>query len=326
MAPMKTDVVGPALAAAEVARVVALLRAGQPVALPTETVYGLAAAAFDPGAVAGIFAAKGRPLFDPLIVHLPAVEWLERVVREVPPVARALAARFWPGPLTMVLPKAARVPDLVTAGLATVAVRMSAHPVFRRVIGEFGEPVAAPSANRFGRISPTTAEHVLAELGGRIPLIVDGGPCPHGIESTIVAVGAGGLEILRQGPVGGDELAAFGRVTVRAAGGPPTAPGQLAAHYAPRTPLRIVAPESVGPPPAGGMGRVGLLAWRRARPGFAAVEVLSGRGDWREAAAGFYGALRRLDGAGLDLIMAEELPAGGLGPALMERLGKAAHD
>ncbi len=289
-----------------------LLAGGGLVALPTETVYGLGADALDPVACAKIFEAKDRPLSDPLIVHVPSVEWLDRLA-VASERARRLAENFWPGPLTLVLPRRELVPDLVTAGQETVAVRMSSHPVFQAVLEVFGKPVAAPSANRFGRISPTCAAHVLAELGGRIPLILDGGPCAHGIESTIVLVNGDGLHILRNGPITAEELAAFGPVYGSVAG--ISAPGGLLSHYAPRTPMRIAEPVP--------QANIGLLAWRSAGDGFAKVEPLSKTQDLREAAANLYGAMRRLDEAGLDGIIAEPVPETGLGAAIMERLRKA---
>jgi L-threonylcarbamoyladenylate synthase len=297
---------------------VRVLRAGGMVALPTETVYGLGARAMDPVACAAVFEAKGRPLSDPLIVHLPSIEWLGRVA-EPSELDRELAAAYWPGPLTLVLPKRDCVPDIVTAGQASVAVRVSAHPVFREVAGLLGGPIAAPSANRFGRISPTRPEHVAEELGGRIPLILDGGPCQHGIESTIVRVAGGRIEILRRGPVTGEELAAF--APLAGAGGGGVVPGSLKSHYAPRTPLLLV---EAGDPPEARGGRRGLLAWSQPRAGFEAVRVLSASGDPRVAAANFYAALRSLDAAGLDVIHAEQPPPGGLGDAIRERLEKAA--
>lgn len=292
---------------------VALLAAGEVVALPTETVYGLGADALDPAACAKIFEAKDRPLSDPLIVHIPSMEWLDRLA-DVPDSARRIAEHFWPGPLTLVLPRRAAVPDLVTAGQETVAVRMSAHPVFAEVLEAFGKPVAAPSANRFGRISPTCAAHVVAELGGRIPLVLDGGPCAHGIESTIALVLEDGIHILRSGPVTSEELAEFGAVRGAVAG--ISAPGGLLSHYAPRTPLRV----GQAVPQAG----FGLLSWTSSGDGFAAVEHLSRKQDLREAAANLYGAMRRLDDAGLAGIIAEPVPESGLGAAIMERLRKAA--
>jgi len=356
-----TQVVGPAEGIPAAA---ALLAAGEVVALPTETVYGLGAAALEASACAKIFEAKDRPLSDPLIVHLPSRDWLDQVA-EVCESASRLAEHFWPGPLTLVLPRRSLVPDLVTAGEETVAVRMSSHPVFQAVLQAYGKPVAAPSANRFGRISPTSAEDVVAELGGRIPLVVDGGPCAHGVESTIVLVREDELHILRHGPVTAEELARFGTVRGRVAG--VSTPGGLASHYAPRTPLVIgeahatAAEEHLrklhhttggtGVPPVrklsiaqktvqhtGGTPvppvdlhagncpsvGVGLLSWRSAGVGFQHVEFLSKTQDLREAATNLYGAMRRLDAAGLELIIAEPVPETGLGAAIMERLRKAA--
>jgi tRNA threonylcarbamoyl adenosine modification protein (Sua5/YciO/YrdC/YwlC family) len=199
--------------AVAVASAVALLKKGQIVALPTETVYGLAADALNPLAVVKIFEAKGRPLFDPLIVHLPSHDSLEQIA-DLPEQDRQLilklAAKFWPGPFTMVLPKREIVPEIVTAGLNTVAVRISAHPVFDEVVRALGKPLAAPSANRFGRISPTTAQHAFDELSGQIPLVIDAGPTTHGIESTIVAIRQGKIDILRRGPITSEQLRGMG--------------------------------------------------------------------------------------------------------------------
>jgi len=285
------------------------------VALPTETVYGLAADASLPDACARIFEAKERPLSDPLIVHLPSIDWLSRIA--VPsPLALTLAETFWPGPLTIVLPRQASIPDIVTAGQDTVAVRMSAHPVFQEVVQTFGKPLAAPSANRFGRISPTCAAHVMSELEGRIALILDGGPCTHGIESTIVHVLEDRLQVLRPGPITEAELRAFAPVFQGPAG--VAAPGGLKSHYAPRTKLVIEQkPMPRGP-------RDGLLSWLHSGEGFSQTEFLSRSNDLREAAANLYSAMRRLDEAGIDLIIAESLPESGIGAAIMERLRKAA--
>jgi L-threonylcarbamoyladenylate synthase len=309
----------------ETARMAAeLLRAGEPVALPTETVYGLAADALRPEAVAKIFAAKERPFFDPLICHLPEVDWLERLAGipvESRDLVERLRARFWPGPLTLVLPKQPIVPDLVTAGLATVAVRMSAHRVFQAVARTFGGPLAAPSANRFGRISPTRAGHVLAELDGRIPLVVDGGPTAHGLESTIVQVDGERLRLLRAGPISAEALAAFAPVSKAVEGKLPTAPGQLKSHYAPRTPLRIVEhfPDYLRG------ADLAVLSWRGVEKPerFGAVEILSETGDFVVAAATLFDKMRRLDDAGFSTILAEPVPEQGLGHAIMDRLRKA---
>ena len=224
------------------ARAAELLRDGHPVALPTETVYGLAADALEGEAVVKIFEAKERPRFDPLIVHLPDRAWLERVARideESRGLIEKLIAQFWPGPFTIVLPRREIIPDIVTAGLDTVAVRISAHPIFAEVIRAFDSPLAAPSANRFGRVSPTTAQHVVDELDGRIPLVIDGGPTEHGIESTIVAVRNGRMELLRRGPITTEQLEAFGEVVLAERASRPEAPGQLPSHYAPEHAARF---------------------------------------------------------------------------------------
>ena len=241
---------------------VELLRKGDLVALPTETVYGLAAKALNPIAVAKIFEAKERPRFDPLIVHLPNRDWLGRIA-DVPAGDRQLigklADKFWPGPLTIVLPKREIVPDIVTAGLETVAVRLSAHPVFAEIVGELDEPLAAPSANRFGRVSPTTAQHVLDELDGRVPLVVDAGPTEHGIESTIVVIRDGRIAVLRRGPITHEQLSEFAEIVSITVTQRISAPGQLPSHYTPATPLRLIDKAEVFPPQKG--QRVGLLAW-----------------------------------------------------------------
>lgn len=337
---------------ASVAAAVKLLQDGEVVALPTETVYGLGASAFDAGAVAKIFEAKERPTFDPLIVHLPAAEALAEVAEvpeEIAATVKALVHQFWPGPLTLLLPKTQRVPDLVTAGLPTVAVRLSENEIFQQVAAGLGAPIAAPSANRFGSISPTSAASVLAELEGRIPLIIDGGACSRGLESTIVRVlppedrqskTSGGrksksrLQILRAGPVTAEDLKKFGVVSradnTEVAENAPEAPGMLASHYAPRTPLRLVerAADFVPQPDR----RYALLAYRgRDRDGFlertdwVEVAVLSpGSGKLPEAAVRLFFLMRQLDNCGADEIIAEALPEHGLGAAMMDRLRRAA--
>jgi L-threonylcarbamoyladenylate synthase len=318
---------------------VELLRRGELVALPTETVYGLAANALNPIAVAKIFEAKERPRFDPLIVHLPNRERLTRIA-ELPAGDRQLILKlvdkFWPGPFTMVLPRREIVPDIVTAGLDTMAVRFSAHPVFAEIVGELDEPLAAPSANRFGRVSPTTAQHVLDELDGRIPLIVDAGPTEHGIESTIVAVRDGKIAVLRRGPITHEQLSEFADIVSVTGTQRISAPGQLPSHYTPTTPLRLIDKAEAFPPQRN--QRVGLLALSGAFPSptspqletrcseaFAAVRNLSDRGDLREAAANLFRYLRELDALGLDLIIAERVPSRGLGAAIMDRLERASH-
>jgi L-threonylcarbamoyladenylate synthase len=307
---------------------VELLRKGEIVALPTETVYGLAADALNAIAVAKIFQAKDRPRFDPLIVHLPDRAWLEKVA-DLPAQDRQLilklADKFWPGPFTMVLPKRQIIPEIVTAGLDSVAVRVSAHPVFSEIIREFGKPLAAPSANRFGRVSPTAAQHVLDDLQDRITLIIEGGPTAHGIESTIVAIRDGKIDILRRGPITAEQLSELAKIDVVAAGGKVSVPGQLPAHYAPKTRLRLIGDAKSFSPAKD--QRVGLLAWNPAKPGrnFAAVRCLSERQDLREAAANLFRCLRELDALDLDVILAERVPAQGLGAAILDRLRRGAH-
>lgn len=307
-------------------RAVDLLREGEIVALPTETVYGLAADALNAIGVAKIFEAKDRPRFDPLIVHLPDREWLEKVAgvsAKDRQLVSKLAEKFWPGPFTMVLPKCDIVPDIVTAGLNTVAVRVSAHPVFAEIVQAFGKPVAAPSANRFGRISPTTAQHVLDELGGRIPLIIDDGPTTHGIESTIIAIGEGKIDILRRGPITVEELSPFAKIDIVTAATEISAPGQLPSHYAPKTPLKLIDNVEQFSPKTD--QRSALLAWNQVDNAehFVAVRNFSKRKDLREAAANLFRYLRELDALDVDLIVAERVPAQGLGAAINDRLQRA---
>ncbi len=277
--------------------------------MPTETVYGLAADALNIDAVLKIFEAKERPRFDPLIVHLPDESWLDRLTSGRTDLVSRLTSAFWPGPLTIVLPRKPIVPDIVAAGLPTVAVRMSAHPIFREIISALGNPLAAPSANRFGRISPTRAEHVLAELDGRIPLIIDGGATTHGLESTIVAPRDGVIEILRSGPITEEQLAQFARVEYVSLGDHPVAPGQLPAHYAPRTPFVLTKD-------------LNMFRTEGKRVGTLRLDA----NNLRETAANLFRQLRELDEAGFDLIVAEEIPDTGLGRAIMDRLRRASSD
>jgi len=323
---VKTEVIA-ADSSRAIARAVELLERGEVVALPTETVYGLAADALQPEAVAKIFEAKERPRFDPLIVHLPDSSWLERVANvstQKRSISDALTKKFWPGPLTLVLPKTELISEIVTAGLQTVAVRISAHPVVQDVISELEKPLAAPSANRFGRVSPTSAQHVVRELGDRIPLIVDGGSTEHGLESTVVSIEQDTIRILRPGPVTPDQLEAFGKVEIVTRPTTISSPGQLTTHYAPRTPVRLtdnatgVAPDS--------KKQVGLLAWNVvSEPGkFSAMRYLSEKKNLREAAVNLFRYLRELDEANVDVIVAELVPESGLGIAINDRLRRAA--
>ena len=307
---------------------VELLRQGEAVALPTETVYGLAADALNPIAVAKIFEAKRRPRFDPLIIHLPDPGWLEKVadpLKRDRQLVSSLAEKFWPGPFTMVLPKRDIIPEIVTAGLETVAVRISAHPIFSEIVSAFGKPLSAPSANRFGRISPTTAKHVRDELNGHIPLIIDAGPTTHGIESTIVAVHDGKIDILRRGPITSEQLSKFGEVGIATVLEKISVPGQLSSHYAPKTPLRIVDNLKSFTPMTN--ERWALLAWTPIKNDerFVAIRNLSRQQDLREAAANLFRYLRELDALDVDLIVAERVPGEGLGAAILDRLQRASH-
>lgn len=288
-----------------IAEAAELILAGQPVAVPTETVYGLAADATSGEAVARIYAAKRRPRFNPLIVHVDDATHAEQIARLDEP-ARSLADRYWPGPLTLVLPLRdnAAVASLVTAGLPTVALRAPSHPAMRELLRACGRSLAAPSANASGRISPTRPEHVLASLAGRIPLVIDGGPTSHGLESTIVAVEDGKLRLLRPGPIDlGLSLETAGAVE---------APGQLASHYAPSKPVRL-----------------GVTA---ARPdewliGFGRVEgdaSLSADGDLVEAAARLFDRLHEADAQQRPLIAVAPIPETGVGVAINDRLRRAA--
>jgi len=299
------------LAEAGIAEAAALIRAGQPVAVPTETVYGLAADATNAEAVARIYAAKGRPSFNPLIVHVADLAAAE-LLAILDDLARGLAARFWPGPLTMVLPARPGngIAALATAGLDTIAIRVPAHPVMRALLVASGRPLAAPSANASGRISPTRAAHVLSSLSGRVPLVLDGGATGHGVESTIVAATGGAPVLLRPGPLTPEELGA----ETRPRGEGVNAPGQLASHYAPSKPIRLDATE-VRP----GEWLIGFGA-------IAGDETLSATGSLVEAAAKLFDALHRADAAPVETIAVAPIPAEGLGLAINDRLGRAAAD
>jgi L-threonylcarbamoyladenylate synthase len=312
-----------------IARAVELLKCGEVIGMPTETVYGLAGDGLNPDALARIFEVKQRPLFDPLILHfLDAESAFAYIAGRVPDAAWKLAEKFWPGPLTLVLPKDPIVPDLATSGLPNVAVRVPSHPVAQSLLRAFGGPLAAPSANRFGRISPTDARAVQTELGDAVPLILDGGPCAVGLESTVIFLSERQPVWLRAGGVPIEEIdALIGPVRH---GGPvqdrPLAPGQLASHYAPRKKLRLVDDASEIP----SRDDVGWLAFGAAAheraPEFAGmIENLSPKGNLREAAANFFRSVRKLDDDPRVVeLYATRLPATGLGVAINERLERAA--
>lgn len=303
------------------------IRQGGLVAFPTETVYGLGANALDADAVAGIFELKGRPRFDPLIAHIADTGQLTDLAKSVPVLALKLIERFWPGPLSLVLEKLPCVPDIVTAGLPSVAIRCPAHDVARALILTAGVPVAAPSANRFGMVSPTTAAHVHEQFGDRSPMVLDGGPCRIGVESTVISfveTRDSRPTLLRPGGVTLEEIEeVIGPVVVQEnQPSRPASPGQLSSHYAPATPLVL----SVDRHPKDDETQVGLLTLQSPESlvGFAAIEVLSEEGSLREAAVHLFAAMRRLDTLGLDCIVARPVPEVGLGRAIMDRLRRAA--
>ncbi|QDT38414.1 L-threonylcarbamoyladenylate synthase [Stratiformator vulcanicus] len=310
----------------DVIRAAALLREGGLVAFGTETVYGLGANALDPLAVAKIFAAKQRPKFDPLIVHVSNAATARELVSDWPDRATRLSEKFWPGPLTIVLPKRECVPDLVSSGLSTVGVRVPAPDLARELLKAAGVPVAAPSANPFGRISPTTAAHVAESLGGKIDYILDGGPCTVGIESTVLSLAVSTPQLLRPGGITREEIESvigpFGSNGDGTRRGPAPSPGMLSKHYAPRKPLSIVTSFSqIDEPTRSGLLLLGPVE-RDIEP--AALEQLSSEGDLTVAAASFYGALRRLDASSAERIYAFPFPDVGLGIALNDRLNRAA--
>jgi L-threonylcarbamoyladenylate synthase len=315
---------------ANIARAAEILRAGGLVAFPTETVYGLGADALSETACAQIFAVKRRPRFDPLIVHASDALALEPLCARFDERACALARAFWPGPLTLVLSKTPAVPDLVTSGQPTVAVRVPAHPVARALLASVGRPIAAPSANRFGYISPTTAAHVEEQLGAEVPMILDGGPATMGLESTIVDLSSSHATLLRAGAL---EVERIEAVIGPLARGPsvaerPTAPGQLERHYSPNTPFVLLSAPATAETTANVVGPLGLLAWGTPEPdvaqGYAVVEILSASRDFTEAATRLFAALHRLDKAALSAIHAEPVPPTGLGLAIGDRLRRAA--
>jgi L-threonylcarbamoyladenylate synthase len=301
------------LSKAAVAEAALLILEGEPVAVPTETVYGLAADATNADAVARIYAAKGRPSFNPLIVHVADVAAAERLAI-FSEAARAVAAAFWPGPVTLVMPLrgGAGLARAVTAGLGTVALRCPAHPAMRALLEACGRPLAAPSANASGRISPVSVEHVLSTLSGRVKLILDDGRSEEGLESTIVRIDEAGVALLRPGPMEIGDIAAVAGLAEAGAGGTIQAPGQMASHYAPAKPVRLNVREA-----AAGNWLIG----------FGAVEgdeSLSPSGDLREAAANLFSALHRAEAKAPERIAVAPIPEEGIGRAINDRLRRAA--
>lgn len=290
----------------------ARIRRGELVAFPTETVYGLGASALDAAAVSKIFEKKGRPMTSPLIVHVSSIEMARSIVKEFPPEAEELARKYWPGPLTLVLPKSPAIPDVVTAGLPTVGIRVPSHPIALKLIDAAGVPIAAPSANKFMELSPTTAEHVREAFGDEVP-VLDGGPCAVGIESTVVSCIGGKLELLRPGMVSFGEIEAAA-APLKNASHP--APGMHERHYSPRTRLILVSGVDELP------GRIGAFLWRK-KPGLTACSV---RMPFKAAAYArrLYSILHQVDHEGWPWIAVEEPPDKPEWSAIRDRLRRAA--
>lgn len=298
------------------------LKRGDLVAIPTETVYGLAANALNAAAVAKVYDLKQRPLDHPLIVHVATLESAKALVTSFPEKALHLAKRFWPGPLTLILPKSHLVPDITSGGLESVAIRVPNHPLTLDLISKTGFPLAAPSANPFGSISPTCPEHVESSFGNRAPLILDGGQCKVGVESTIVSFLNSEPCILRLGGLSIEEIeTVIGKVEVVGKSEKSIAPGMLPQHYAPRTPLVLLNEGS----PLPSVSKKGLITFSGIanRKDFQKVEILSPTGSLEEAACALYGAMRRLDDSHLDIIIAFRFPEHGLGRAINDRLERA---
>ena len=317
------SVSGTALIGTDAEKAASLLRSGACVAIPTETVYGLAANACDPAAVASIFEIKNRPFFDPLIVHIGYVDQVAQLAVSFPEKAKKLTEKFWPGPLTIILPKSELVPDIVSAGLFTVGIRMPDHDLTLKLLQQLEFPLAAPSANPFGYVSPTTARHVADQLGNKIKYILDGGPCRVGLESTIVSFESEYPVILRLGGISMEEIEeVLGKVLVSTGdSSQPTAPGMLSSHYATRKKLLFGQLDDRITQYAG--LNVGVLALSdlRGQNGI----ILSKKRDLNEAAQNLFASMRMMDNADYDLILAEEMPESGLGRAINDRLRRAAH-
>ena len=310
-----------------IAKAVEVLRAGGLVAFPTETVYGLGADANQPDAVRRIFRAKGRPADHPVIVHLASADQLPKWAREIPDAARRLAERFWPGPLTLILKRDPQVPDVVTGGQDTVGLRVPSHPIAAQLLAAFGGGIAAPSANRFGRVSATTAFHVRQELGTEVDYILDGGACPVGIESTILDLSSGAPVLLRPGHITLQEIESLLRTPVaRAGAAAPRAPGTLKAHYAPRLPLRLVPGATLDAAIREEIvrGPVAVLA-RHARPQRSAATLwMTAPLDAAEYARLLYAGLRQIDDSGCAAILVETPPDTPDWSAVRDRLMRAA--
>jgi L-threonylcarbamoyladenylate synthase len=310
----------------QVEKAAAILRTGGLVAFPTETVYGLGADASNPAAVRKIFAAKGRPADHPVIVHIAGTSDLKHWAADVPRAAWLLAEKFWPGPLTMVLKRAAHVSDLITGGQDTVGLRVPSHPVAQQLLKAFGGGIAAPSANRFGRLSPTTAQHVREELGNAVDVVLDGGPCNIGIESTIVDLTHETPAVLRPGRISASQIAeALLAPPGESAVGRPRVSGSLESHYAPILPLKIVQPEEIENYLRARLDTPVAVLARRGRPRDSKATLWQVAPEMPDDYARlFYATLRRLDVSGCRMIVVEAPPALAEWTAIRDRLGRAA--
>jgi L-threonylcarbamoyladenylate synthase len=310
----------------DVTQAAELLKKGQVVAIPTETVYGLAANALDLKAVSEIFSVKQRPSFDPLIIHVADIVTASKWVKKIPEKLQLLASQFMPGPLTLLLEKKAIIPDLVTAGSAFVALRIPAHPMTQALLQELDFPLAAPSANPFGYISPTSAAHVEQQLGTKIPYILDGGPCQIGLESTIVGIENQVVTVYRKGGLAIEQIEQLvGSVQVKPfSSSNPQAPGMLKSHYAPHTPFSLEKLEKVlKRVPKDQIAYLGYQQYSESLPMEQQI-ILSAKGDYKEAAQKLFAAMRTLDTKGFAIIVAELLPEQNLGLAINDRLRRAA--
>jgi len=306
----------------EIARAVEILKQGRLVAFPTETVYGLGADAWNPAAIKRLYAVKGRPADHPVIVHFASADKAFEWAREVPDAAKTLAKRFWPGPLTMILKRASKAPDFITGGQDSVGLRVPSHPVAHELLAAFGGGIAAPSANRFGAVSPTTAAHVLADLGRDVDLVLEGGPTEVGIESTIVDLSGAAPVLLRPGHVSKEALAAALGTEVREkSAASPRHSGGLERHYAPRTPARLVPTFELDRQIAQLKDKVAVLAF--SRPDERVDFWLRMPRDPQAYAQKLYAALRELDSAGCELILIESPPDSGPWAAVLDRLRRA---
>ncbi len=314
-----------AIVGKDILRAKEILDTSELIAIPTETVYGLAGNCLDAKAVSGIFEAKNRPYFDPLIAHFSSITQVKKYVKEFPEIAEKLAKKFWPGPLTLLLKKKEIIPDIVTSGLPTVAVRVPNHPLTLKLLRSLGYPVAAPSANPFGYVSPTEAFHVQAQLGEKIDYILDGGPCQIGIESTIVGFEDGKVIIHRLGGIPLEDIEEIaGKVELKPhSESKPVAPGMLSSHYAPLTKILVgdidqLKSENLDK-------KIGIVSFAKKYVNDNDHQfVLSEDGDLKEAAANLFYALRKLDEMNLEVILAELAPEHGLGRAINDRLKRAA--